>query len=371
MSRPRKADVQPEADSPGSRIISLLEERGWTQATLAEVMGRPLPSVNEIIRGDKAVTPATARELARAFGRDAYPPEDWLALEAKYRLARAREEGRASELAEIEARAELYAKAPVPELISRGWIEKGPIAAMKSAVDELLAGEAAASFRQSENRGPEQSSTAVWIGRVRQLARACDVPPFDLLVLQEVVEEVLDCCSSASDFKTVPDILREAGVRLVILGHLPKTFLDGACIELDDRPVIALTLRHDRLDGAWFTLLHELGHACLEHKGTRVDICMDAPQPEREAAEAEADEFARTRLIPEQEYESFVRETFPYFSAKKITSFAERIGRHPGIVLGRLQRDRYVGYQNLRHFLPKLSPELGLDEGSKKQGVVL
>jgi hypothetical protein len=32
----------------------------------------------------------------------------------------------------------------------------------------------------------------------------------------------------------------------------------------DNRPVIGLTLRHDRLDNFWFTLFHEIGHV-LKH----------------------------------------------------------------------------------------------------------
>src|SRR3546814_7105056 len=56
-------------------------------------------------------------------------------------------------------------------------------------------------------------------------------------------------------------MLNSAGVRVVVERHLPKTYLDGAAMLLDGKDaIIALTLRHDRLDNFWFVLFHELGH---------------------------------------------------------------------------------------------------------------
>jgi hypothetical protein len=47
----------------------------------------------------------------------------------------------------------------------------------------------------------------------------------------------------------------------VCLKHLPRTYLDGAALQLGDgTPVIGLTLRYDRLNNFWFCSLHELAH---------------------------------------------------------------------------------------------------------------
>ena len=69
---------------PGDFIREELEARGWSQGDLAEIIGRPLQTVNAIINGKKAVTPRTAVELAAAFGTT---PRFWVNLEATYRLA--------------------------------------------------------------------------------------------------------------------------------------------------------------------------------------------------------------------------------------------------------------------------------------------
>jgi len=70
---------------PGDFIREELEARGWTQADLARILGRPLQAVNAIVNGKKVVTPATAVELAAALGTS---PEFWLNLETAYALHR-------------------------------------------------------------------------------------------------------------------------------------------------------------------------------------------------------------------------------------------------------------------------------------------
>jgi HTH-type transcriptional regulator / antitoxin HigA len=77
-----------EAFPPGDFIREELEARGWTQTTLAEVLGRPFQTVNAVINGRKAVTARLARELELALGPSA---EFWLNLETAYRLHKEKE----------------------------------------------------------------------------------------------------------------------------------------------------------------------------------------------------------------------------------------------------------------------------------------
>ena len=69
---------------PPGRILSReLETRSWTQKDLADITGRPVQTINEIIQAKKKITPETALELAEAFGTSA---EFWTNLETNYRL---------------------------------------------------------------------------------------------------------------------------------------------------------------------------------------------------------------------------------------------------------------------------------------------
>jgi addiction module HigA family antidote len=72
---------------PGEVLAEELEARGLTQSRLARLMHRPLQAVNEIVRGRKRITGATALELADALGTSA---ELWMRLEADFELNKAR-----------------------------------------------------------------------------------------------------------------------------------------------------------------------------------------------------------------------------------------------------------------------------------------
>jgi HTH-type transcriptional regulator/antitoxin HigA len=138
------------------------------------------------------------------------------------------------------------------------------------------------------------------------------------------------------------EILRSKGILLVIEPQLPHTLLDDAALLLLDGavPVIGLTLRHDRLDNFWYTLLHELGHIFLHfNRGLEagfLDDDLDGPSTAN--AETEADNFARSQLLPDEIWNvspaRFAR------SAALISSFAQSQNIHPAIVAGRVQRDR-------------------------------
>lgn len=72
---------------PGDVLAEELEARGLTQSRLARLMRRPLQAINEIVRGRKRITGATALGLADALGTSA---ELWIRLEADYELNKAR-----------------------------------------------------------------------------------------------------------------------------------------------------------------------------------------------------------------------------------------------------------------------------------------
>ena len=75
------------AIAPGEHLAEELEARGMSQSELARQMGRPVQAVNEIIRGVKQITGATALQLEDVLGVSA---EFWMGLEANYQLAKVR-----------------------------------------------------------------------------------------------------------------------------------------------------------------------------------------------------------------------------------------------------------------------------------------
>ncbi|MBX4962152.1 ImmA/IrrE family metallo-endopeptidase [Rhizobium binae] len=131
----------------------------------------------------------------------------------------------------------------------------------------------------------------------------------------------------------LPSYLRDIGVVLVILEHLPGTYLDGAAMrKADGTPIIALTLRHDRLDNFWFTLLHEYAHV-VRHLGGEYPLILDDLEVNSsDGIEAEADEFARNALIPPELWSASVSDDF---DGEELEAVAAEAGVHPAIVAGR------------------------------------
>lgn len=71
-----------EVSPPGETLLEVLEERGMTQADLAERTGRPRTTIDEIIKGKAAITPETALQLEKALG---VPASFWNARETRFR----------------------------------------------------------------------------------------------------------------------------------------------------------------------------------------------------------------------------------------------------------------------------------------------
>jgi len=60
-----------EVFPPGEFIKEELEERGWSQSDLAEILGIHESVISGLINGKKSVTPEIAKTLGAAFGTSA------------------------------------------------------------------------------------------------------------------------------------------------------------------------------------------------------------------------------------------------------------------------------------------------------------
>jgi HTH-type transcriptional regulator / antitoxin HigA len=191
----------------------------------------------------------------------------------------------------------------------------------------------ALNLRCSQHRQPKAAAQLAWAKRVENLARQQSVAVYDRQNLIQAIPELAKMTVQPANVTRVPEFLRDLGVRFVIVPHLSKTYLDGAALHLDDRmdsPVVALTLRYNRIDNFWFTLMHEIAHIVLEHGGIILDNLEDGDVDEKESA---ANESAGNWLLGPEVYDSFIQQTQPLFSDARVTDFAAQQLRHPGIVV--------------------------------------
>ncbi len=145
--------------------------------------------------------------------------------------------------------------------------------------------------------------------------------------------------------------LKKVGVKLIVEPHLPKTHLDGATILTErDNPVIGLTLRHDRLDNFWFTLMHEISHV-VRHFDSGFDSFFDEKLQEKngiefsaEEKEKEADELAEEAILPREIWEISPAKVIP--SAMAAQSLANELGVHVAVIAG-IIRFKHANYYYL------------------------
>jgi HTH-type transcriptional regulator/antitoxin HigA len=353
--------------SPGRILSRELEARGWTQRDLATILGRPYQAINEIINGKKQITPDTARELAKAFDTSM---DFWINLEANYRLFLAREEEKEKE---IELRSRIFTIAPVSELIKRGWISEfedtgglsNQICSFLGIQSPFDAPSVAVSLRHSAAHSPEEYAKIAWVKRVEQLARCQPIADFAADRLEKNISNITALSQAPELVADLPKLLRDLGVHFLIVPHLPSTYIDGAALLVEGHPVVATTLRYDRLDYFWFTVLHELAHILLGHPA-QLDSLFDQSQEKDTKEEhdsinheeSRANDLALRWLLDPEELSDFIDQVAPYFSKAKVQAFADQHGRHPGIILGQLQHRGAVSYNYLRAMLVKVKPYL-------------
>ncbi len=345
---------------PGEVIALELEARGWTQKDLAEIMGRPLQAVNEIVNGNKQVTPATAHELAQVFGTT---PEVWMNLETNYRLFAARKEVGSDD---IKRRSRIYSLAPVKELIKKGWIPNIlDLDELEKNVCEFLGiGDInmAPSFgvpvsrRHSEAHEPEGMAQIAVLMRARHLAKKHKVAKFNAGKFKAAIPGLLEYTKDVKSIEKLPAFFANLGVHLIIVPALSHSYMDGAVFYAGSNPVILLTLRYDRVDNFWFTLTHEVAHLVANHHGVHIDSNLEKPSDV--AAEQTADKLASEWLLDSTMYEKYVAGSRHFYSRENIAAYANSVKRHPGIVLGRLHHQKEVPYSHLRGMLEKVSPYL-------------
>ncbi|OIO07667.1 hypothetical protein COX67_05150 [Candidatus Falkowbacteria bacterium CG_4_10_14_0_2_um_filter_36_22] len=144
------------------------------------------------------------------------------------------------------------------------------------------------------------------------------------------------------------EYLKSNGIILVIEYNFPKTYLDGATILTNkDNPVIGLTLRHDRLDNFWFTLMHELSHIAL-HFNQDINLFYDEIEGVKgvdlNSIERDADKLAREALVPASKWENSPAKLIP--SPMAAQSLADELGIHIAIVAG-VMRHEHKNYYYL------------------------
>jgi HTH-type transcriptional regulator / antitoxin HigA len=339
---------------PGATLLETINSLGLTQKELAQRMGRPLKTINEIVKGLCAITAETALQLEKVTG---IPASFWNSMEANYRERLAR----IQEFAQIEAQFDWLKCFSYPKMVALQLVEATSDKAER--VNNLLSFFGVASSEQWQSTYGTLEGAAreakweshlgdlsVWLRAGELKARNCNCNDYDAKRFRSALTEIRKLTQQAPQeaWPTACKLCAEAGVAVVLVPELPKTHVHGFTRWLTpSKALIQLSLRHKTDDILWFTFFHEAAHILLHGKK---DIFLEARGIDS-VKETEANEWAANNLIAPKHWEQFVH-TYD-FSIKAVETFAKTEQINPSIIVGRLQREGLVGYQsplrNLKH----------------------
>lgn len=345
-----------EAFPPGDYLREELAERGWAEGEFAEIIGRPVQAVSEILNGKKDITPETAVAIGAALGTSA---ELWVNLQAAYRLHQARSKG-ATKVRPVERRARLRQLVPVRELQKRKWLpDTNDLDVLEEAVLDLLGMPnvedeprlAAAARRRNPGAAftPEQTA---WIARVQRLGARKETAAYDDGALAGLAARLVRQLEGPHELRKLEGWLAECGVALVIELPLRNSKIDGMASLVGGKPVIGLSTRGDRMDGFVFTLLHEIAHLTLDHLHDD-DVTIDEELDPNGGSEREraANRAAAEWIFPDPP-------VLPpgTITQKVLVEVARAHQVHVSFLIGRLQNQGLLEWKDFRNAIPKVRP---------------
>jgi HTH-type transcriptional regulator/antitoxin HigA len=318
---------------PIEAIKFRMEQAGLSRKDLIPYLGS-LSKVSEVLSGKRPLSLPMMRRLHEGLG-----------VPAAVLLGQ-----RGATLPDADAKIE-WGRFPVMEMRQRGWISfKGAPRSTREHAENLMRKfigpfdeEVARPLcaRQHVRDGQKMDAYALcaWKIRIMHLAAHQIVAEYKPgTVTQDFIREVGRLSYFNDGPRLAGEYLAKSGMHLVTERHLSKTYLDGAAFLMPDgHPLVALTLRYDRLDNFWFTLAHELAHVALHLAGESESFFDDLEAVGSSPQETEADRMASDALIPRTAWLSSgltKRSTL-----EQIRAFASGLRISPSIPAGRIRHE--------------------------------
>lgn len=326
-----------ELPDPIEAIRFRMEQSSLKQQDLVPYIGSR-SKVSEVLAGKRPLSLKMIRALHKGLG----VPAEVLLREPGARIP--------EELPNLQCE-----RFPLKEMARRGWIavRDQTAAKLKERAEELVreflrplrdCGIQPGLLRPRQHvrsgSAMDEYALLAWCVRVITLARQQPVAAYKPgTIAADFTQRLVNLSYLDSGPRLAQEFLRKNGIHMVVLRHLPRTHLDGAAMMLSSgNPVVALTLRYDRLDNFWFTLCHELGHVKLHFDNGKDTCFVDDLDTAPEGVEVQADEFAQDALIPPETWQraSARHEKTPY----AVLQLADALRVHPAIIAGRIRREQ-------------------------------
>lgn len=328
---------------PGYYIEEIVEESGLTQAEFSKRLGTTPKNLSILIRGEQNLSIDMAVKLSRMLGTTI---EYWLALQMTYNKMQAEFQ---SDL-ELEKEKEVFKVLDYkyfrdyfgfPDLPRKVHEQIKYVREFLSvsSLTVLKEKDLTVSFRSYSKKLSMSNivNANVMVQIAINIALKTQSPQFDKKKFQKSVEFALtQTCNHQEFLPIIKEAFLKSGVILIVLPNLKNSGTNGATKRINGRVLLMVNDRRHYADTFWFTLFHEIGHIMNDDYGITF-------KNDQNFSEDEADLYAQRKLIPQEQYETFIQSN-KIFNESCIRKFADSIHQDPGIVLGRLQNDGLVSY---------------------------
>jgi len=355
MANDIKNEYQPSTISkPGLTILDLLEEKGWTQTNLAIRMGRPINKINEIIKGKISITPETAIQLERVLG---VPSSFWNNRQKRYDEFLANEK----EKEKLSKHINWLKKFPINEITKLRWIEK-----KKNDIEQIsellnffcisspdewsnVWMSPKVSYKQSQAFSRKPEANSVWLRKGELEAQNLSCGIFERNQFIQSLKSIRELTTTEPEYfeNIMVKLCANAGVALIFIQRLKGLPVYGITKWINPKKaMIQLSLYRKHEDYFWFTFFHEAAHIILH--GKKDVFIENNGNTENNDKEIQADSFARDFLIPRIDWKYFINGNIK-LNDMIINQFAEKIKVSSSIIVGRLQREKIIKYNEFNH----------------------
>ena len=252
---------------PGDSILDALEEKGWTQAELAERTGYSSKHINQLVQGKAPINEETALKLERALGASA---GFWLNREAQFRELLARR----SELEDLKSSVPWLSELPIADMLRFGWIKRHGDRALQVAECLRYFGVASVeawreqyptvvlAYRASDKVAKDHGVVAAWLRWGERQSETLSCQPYDKSILEANFDAMRKLTLESDPQVFLPALTRlcaASGVALAVARAPKGCPVSGLTRWLQpDKALVMLSLRYKSNDQFWFTFFHEL-----------------------------------------------------------------------------------------------------------------
>lgn len=342
--------------APGTILKEYMDARNIKQKDLALKANRSEKYISELINGKAKLSEEMALVLEGIFPD--LNAKIWLNLENDYRLKLLRNEHRVDN--EIKVISKEY---------QFNHVFKNLKYSLNRKASEMLRILGVSSFEEAEDRidklsynfmedGGNKKAIFVWlklceyeIDIQNEIDKLPDVDINGLINSMGLLKSLINTVDFELAIKNIRRLLNKYGIPFVVMPAIPSSKVRGATSKIDDRPVIFLSTRFNRLDTFYFALVHELEHVFTNDYQNEYFITF--PEEEQEFI---SNKNARRFFVDLEKYNNLVSKVISNKTNidVEIISFANMQKVIPDIVIGFLEHDKIIEYGSKNHLKSKI-----------------